>query len=266
LIEIEKKVEDSKFEYTALENGENIAGLKGSFINPKNLRLWRYDVFNKDKETQVFEALQKRFYSDCLEMECRIVVELFPSTESAKYFMDESEFIQSSVNYVFEDDLQNLITPSKAFHLMPFSEVDLAEYQKIYFESSKGDPQFDLEGISAKEYFNIEKEELGELYNESLMHTVSFENEVIGVLNLRIMPHPKTKEKEGAINYLGLLPNKRKKGHGQILHQTGLQKLKSLGCKSYYGGTNNANLAMLKIFNKNKCVRAEEQYTYILGK
>jgi len=261
-IEIEKKVEGSKFEYAAIKNGRKIGAIKGSIQNPKILWLWKYEVIDEASESIFIEKLQERFYSDCLNRQCKVILKEDPKTAQAKYFMDKSKFVVSSINYVFESDLLDLMAPSKEFKLLPFKEVSFLEYQKIYYKSSEGDPKLDLSNLSPEEFFNQDKEELGDLWDESLMYLVSFKNHIIGVLNFRTMLHPTTGEKEGAINYLGLLQNERKKGYGQILHLTGLHKLKKLGCKSYYGGTDNTNQAMLKIFIKNNCTRAEAQYFY----
>ena len=264
LIEIKKEIEGSKFEYSAVRNGRKMGSIKGSIQNPKILWLWRYE--KNDEESVFFEKLQKKFYSDCLENKCKILLEINEKTEQAKYFMDKSKFVESHISYVFENDLLNLKSLSKEFELLRFQEIPLLKYQKIYYESSKGDPQIDLSNLSSEEFFNQDKKELGDLWDENLMHLVSWKDEIIGVLNLRTMPHPKTRAKEGSINYLGLLPNQRQKGYGEILHLTGLHKLKALGCKSYYGGTDSQNQAMLKIFEKNNCERAEEKYCYKIEK
>ncbi len=261
-IDITKEISNAKFEYAAIKNGKKIAAIKGSIQNPQILWIWRYEVVAQEEEALFMEALQNEFYEDCLAKKCKVVLELNSKTMRAKYFMDKSKFVNAHINYVFEHDLLKLMPPSIVFKLVPFKEVPLAEYQHVYYESSKGDPQIDLSNLSAEDFFNQDKKELGDLWEEDLMHVISYEKEIIGVLNLRTMPHPTTGEKEGAINYLGLLPSQRRKGYGQILHLTGLQKLKALGCKSYYGGTDSYNQAMLKVFLKNKCTKAEEQYYY----
>jgi len=261
-IQIVKKIVDSRFEYTALKNGKKLGSIKGTVQNPKIVWLWRYKVLEKAEEAVIFEKLQKRFYADCQENESKVLLVLNPKTEQAKLFMDKSDFVVASVNYVFEHDLTAIGMPEKELKLIPFKEVELSKYQEVYYESSKGDPQVDLTNLSAKGLYEQDKEEISELWNEDLMYLVSANDEIIGVLNLRTMPHPTTKEQEGAINYMGLLSSARKKGYGKALHLTGLRKLQELGCKSYYGGTDSHNQAMLKIFEKNNCKRAEEQYCY----
>ena len=70
-------------------------------------------------------------------------------------------------------------------------------------------------------------------------------------------------KKRGSINYVGVVRHHRRQGLGKALHLTGLRKLKDMGCKLYYGGTDSFNAGMQKIFEANNCIRMEEQYHYV---
>jgi len=261
-ITIKKEVVDSKFEYTAFKDEVKLASINGKIQNEHSYWLLRYESSNSNDEEALVASLQKAFYDDCVKSNAKVRIELNTKSEKAKWFMEKSNFVEAYVSYVFEHDLNGINEPEFKFDLKSFKEVPLSEYQKVYFESSKGDPQIDLTGLNASEFYVQDKKEFDDLWNEDLMYTVMHSDEILGVLNLRTMPHPKTGKKEGAINYLGLMPSQRKKGFGKALHLTGLKKLKDLGCESYYGGTDSFNVGMLKIFEANNCTRAEEQYCY----
>ena len=264
-ITIKKEAVDSKFEYIAFKDGVKLASIKGKVQNEFACWLLWYESSNPSDDEAVVAELQKAFYDDCVKSNCKVRVEYHAKSiksKKAKWFMEKSDFVESYVNYVFEHDLNKINEPGVKLDLKPFKEVALPEYQKVYYESSKGDPHIDLTGLTASEFYEKDKKEIDYLWDEGLMYMVMHLDEVLGVLNLRTMPHPKTGEKEGAINYLGLIPSQRRKGFGKALHLTGLRKLKDLGCKSYYGGTDSFNVGMLKIFEANNCTRAEEHYCY----
>jgi len=70
--------------------------------------------------------------------------------------MDNSNFVQSHINYVFEHNLKEVSLPAKSYKLVPFNEVLLAEYQKYYYKCSKRDPQVDLNNLILNTYlFNF---------------------------------------------------------------------------------------------------------------
>lgn len=258
-VNVKKNFFENKFEYLLYKDNEKLASLKGIVQNEYVWWLWQYESFSNKEEDNVNE-LQKLFYADCLKNKTKILLELNERTEKGKIFMDTSDFEESHINYVFEHNLKEIESPRLIFNLLPLKSMSLLEYQEMYYESSKGDPQIDLTNLSAKEFYEQDKAELRELWDEDLMFMVLYDDEKLGVLNLRIMEEKG--KKEGSINYLGLLPSQRRKGYGKILHLTGLKKLKSLGCGSYYGGTDSFNKGMLKIFESNNCKRAEEQYCY----
>jgi len=265
IITVKKQVYDKRFEYLLFKGEESIASLKGVYQNESYWWLRRYEAFSKEEKEHANE-LQKALYNDCLENKASIRFELNDRTEEVKQFMEQSDFVEAHINYVFEHTLKNIEEPPLIFDLSPLKSMDLSKYQEIYYDSSIGDPQIDLTNLSPKEFYEQDKKELDQLWQEDLMYTVSYDNEILGVLNFRTMKKPGSEEKEGAINYLGLLPSQRRKGYGKILHLTGLKKLKDLGCVSYYGGTDSLNKAMLKIFQSNNCERAETQYCYKISK
>lgn len=260
-VNVERNFFENKFEYLLYKDDEKLASLKGIVQNDYIWWLWQYESFSIKSEDNVNE-LQEIFYNDCLKNNTKILLELNERTENGKWFMDTSDFIESHINYVFEHNLEEIANPELIFKLLPLKNISLSEYQEMYYESSKGDPQIDLTNINPKEFYEKDKIELGELWDEELMFIVLYGDEKLGILNLRTMEDKENRSKEGAINYLGLLPSQRRKGYGKILHLMGLKKLKSLGCGSYYGGTDSFNKGMLKIFESNNCKRAEEQYCY----
>lgn len=57
----------------------------------------------------------------------------------------------------------------------------------------------------------------------------------------------------GTLNYIGTLPENRRKGLGSILFLKGLEILKSKGVKYYLGSTAYSNKPMIKIFENCRC-------------
>lgn len=262
MITIEQTIIDKKLQYTVFENEKKLATLKGQFQNATILWLSRYEVLKNADESTFLSKLQEKFRLDCHESKLQILMNHHEKTAATKQFMDTSNFAPAEINYIFEHDLKDITAPKNKLSLVPFKEVSLAEYQQFYYESAEGDPKIDLSKWSAQTYFEQDKKELEQIWDEGLMYLVCYKSQKIGILVLRVLPHPVTKEKEGAINYMGLIGSQRKKGYGKDLHLIALNKLKSLGSKSYFGGTDSTNTPMLNIFHKNNCKKAEEQFRW----
>ncbi|MCB9232004.1 MAG: GNAT family N-acetyltransferase [Bacteroidia bacterium] len=176
--------------------------------------------------------------------------------------MKESDFHFQGIKYLFKSDLLALADPLHDFKLKPASEMILADFQSLYFACQQGDPMVNLTSLTPAEFYENEKTEIGELWDEDLLHAVIIENHLIGVLNLRKDLNHQSKIYSGSINYIGILPPFRGKGLGKSLHLLGLHQLKQLGCESYVGSTDSRNEPMLKIFAQNGCQLFAEQHFF----
>lgn len=262
-MQIVKTKEGTKYKYSLIDKNKEIAYTKGLLHNePIVLSLYEFHTENKLQEKISAKKLGVAFFEDCQKNDSTIIVTVKDSTKKAEWFLQENNFNHIFTRYVFENDLKNLKNPSQAFELKPFKEVALSAYQKIFFESSKGDSEAKLSRLTHQQFYDQEKIETGDLWDENLLHLVYFENNPIGILNLRTEHHYKTKILEGSINYIGLLKEFRNQGLGSALHLTGLHQLKQLGCENYFGGTNSNNQAMLTTFKKNNCVNTLTQHSY----
>ncbi len=262
-MEIKKTTEGKQYQYQLLNNNQEVARIKGMLFNEQIvISLYEFSTTNKLHEKEYAQKLGKPFIEDCRKNDSTIIVTQSEKTKQAIWFLEHNQFTRKFTHYVFENDLTQLNKPQFSFDLKPFHEIDLASYQKIYFECSKGDPEVDLTGHTPQSHYERDQKEIGDLWNEALMHLVYFENTPIGVLNLRTEEHPKNNILEGSINYLGLIPTYRKRGLGKALHLTGLHQLKALGCQNYFGGTEANNRAMLRTFAANRCFETLVQYYY----
>jgi ribosomal protein S18 acetylase RimI-like enzyme len=58
---------------------------------------------------------------------------------------------------------------------------------------------------------------------------------------------------KGTLFFFGVAPEFRGRGLGKVLHAKGLELLAESGCRSYVGGTDARNAAMLATFRANGC-------------
>jgi len=56
-----EKIEHSKFSYSVNENGERKGEINGSIQNPLIWWLWHFELDDQNKQSIVFQALQKDF-------------------------------------------------------------------------------------------------------------------------------------------------------------------------------------------------------------
>lgn len=266
-MQIEKTKDGSTYKYRLLNEDKEIAFIKGSLFNEQIvLGLHEFYAEDKQQEKVLAQKIGTAFFKDCKKNDSTIIVTVRDSTEKAAWFLKENNFNHTFTHYVFENDLKELKIPSQTFELKTLNEVDLIEYQQLFLECSKGDPEANVTGLTNQQFYDQEKKETGDLWDENLMHLVYFENQPIGVLNLRTEHHFKTKILEGSINYIGLLEKFRNLGLGGSLHLLGLHQLKKMGCENYFGGTNSNNQAMLATFKKNNCINTQTQHYYKAGK
>jgi ribosomal protein S18 acetylase RimI-like enzyme len=61
------------------------------------------------------------------------------------------------------------------------------------------------------------------------------------------------KMEEGSLFVVGLIPEYRGEGFGQVLHAKGLELLGHAGVRSYVGSTDVQNVPMIRVFEKNGC-------------
>jgi len=262
-MKVEKTVDGSLYTYHLYHKDKVLAHIKGRLLNTEIiLSLHEFNMVDPPQEKMSALEIGKYFFEDCRKNKSTIIVTIKPSTQKAVWFLQENNFNHVVTQYVFENNLEKLETPLHTFELKSLNKVDLTEYQKIYFECAKGDPKENLDGLTYQSYYDKDKKETGDLWDENLMHLVFWEGNPIGVLNLRTEFHQKNQIQEGSINYIGLLEAFRNRGLGKALHLTGLKKLKELGCKNYFGGTDSTNQAMLKTFKSNKCINTLTQHYY----
>jgi len=57
----------------------------------------------------------------------------------------------------------------------------------------------------------------------------------------------------GVVDFLGVLPSWRGRGHGRALHAATLRNLAALGCRTYRDNTDVENVAMQRVFFRNGC-------------
>jgi len=227
-MKLEKTKDGTTYKYRLLNEGKEIAYIKGSLFN-EQIILGLHEFYAEDKwqEKVLAQKIGTTFFEDCKKNDSTIIVTVKDSTEKAEWFLKENNFNHTFTHYVFENDLKELKNPSQTFELKLLKEVDLIQYK--------------------------------------IMHLVYFENQPIGVLNLRTEHHFKTKILEGSINYIGLLEKFRNQRLGSSLHLLGLHQLKKIGCENYFGGTNSNNQAMLATFKKNNCINTQTQHYYKTG-
>jgi len=262
-MQIEKTKDGRMYKYRLIKNGEELAYIKGGLLNEQmTLSLRKFHAADSQQEKLFAQKIGKAFFEDCLKNESTIIVWVSEAIKKAEWFLKENKFTHKFTRYVFENDLKALETPSHTFELKSLEEVDLLDYQKIYYECSKGDPEVDLTGLTYTQFYEKDKKETGDLWDDHLLHMVFLETEPVGVLNLRTEIHQKAKIQEGSINYIGLLPTHRKRGLGTDLHLTGLHQLKKLGCENYFGGTSTLNKAMMATFRKNNCIITSTEHYY----
>jgi len=262
-IKVKKHIEPPYYEYRAFDGEQQLAFIKGRMFNEfLVMSLFKYESLDENLDEILAKEIEKVFYQDCQKHNSRIILTVQPQTEKAQWFLENSDFQLEYINHVFSHDLEDLREPDIEFHLVPFKEVSLKDYQDIYYECSKGDPQIDLTGLTPEAFFEKDKKEIGHVYNEGLMHLVMYNEQHIGVLNLRVEQIGDTDKKGGSINYIGLLPKCRGKGYGKALHLTGLRQLRQLDCNNYYGGTDSNNAPMQNIFKANNCRLIETQHYY----
>ncbi len=250
------------YEYRHWKQSKKNAYIKGRKVNDFVWWLHQYSGVGKEELDKTFaKAIHKRFYEDCKENDTKVLVNLL-GTHQAQWFIERGEFALIHTNFVFENDLKNLEEVTMDLTLKKLDEQNQALFTETYYEASKGDPKIDLEGLSPQQFLDKDKQEIGEAWDDELVHLAYLNDKLIGVLNLRTEIHPQTKMKEGAINYIGLLATYRNKGIGQQLHLFALHQLKALGCENYFGGTEAENASMLKVFEKNQCRLVEKQGEY----
>jgi len=262
-LSVKKHIEAPFYEYRVFEGERQLAFIKGRMFNQFIvISLFKYESIEPDIDDLLAKEIQKVFYEDCKKHHSKIILTIGERTEKAQWFLENSDFQLEHINHVFLNNLKGLRQPNIQFELKPFKEVDLNYFQSIYYECSKGDPQNDSPNLTPEGFFEKHKREIGHVYDESLICLALFQDQVIGVLSLRVEQIGDTDQKEGSINYIGLLPAFRGKGYGKELHLTGLRRLAKLGCNNYYGGTDSKNKPMLKIFDANNCLLIEVQHYY----
>ncbi len=261
-MQVKKYQQDALYEYQVWVGEEKKAFIKGRKINDFVWWLYGYKgVEDKNMDGIFADELLLDFVDDCSDKDTKVLVNLL-GTHQAQWFIERGEFALIHTNFVFENDLKNLEEVTMDLTLKKLDEQNQALFTETYYEASKGDPKIDLEGLNPQQFLDKDKQEIGEAWDDELVHLVYQKDKLMGVLNLRTEIHPQTKMKEGAINYIGLLPTYRNKGIGQQLHLFALHRLKALGCENYFGGTEAENASMLKVFEKNQCRLVEKQGEY----
>lgn len=152
----------------------------------------------------------------------------------------------------FPDNYDRTIT------FLSAEEVGITRFLEVWknaMSHSLNAPSF----YTIEEQYEAMKQEVGAQYKTSCY--IVFKNKIpLGV----VMPiiEPGTKE-EGRLFYFGLLPDKRGKGLGTIVHRIGLHLLKQKGASYYIGSTGTNNKPMQQIFRNNDCRRSREVVTLI---
>lgn len=67
---------------------------------------------------------------------------------------------------------------------------------------------------------------------------------------------------EGRLFYFGVVPECRGKGYGSTFHRISLHLLQGMGATTYVGSTDEANLHMIRIFQRNDCVLRDRKGIY----
>jgi len=143
--------------------------------------------------------------------------------------------------------------------LHSLAEVGKAAFAATLEAASEGDP-FEPEGA------HDALRELGDLiayagdaFDPSAWWIVREGEEDVGA----VLPQTEADEPEaGSIFYVGIVPEKRGRGFGRLLHALALDALAARGAKRYVGSTELRNAPMRRVFARNGCREIARQVFY----
>ncbi|MFC4619580.1 GNAT family N-acetyltransferase [Camelliibacillus cellulosilyticus] len=176
-------------------------------------------------------------------------------------FLGDNGFEKVGTQFFYRRELSSVSPNQKNFDLKNLHSIDDDFFKDIWEQArvaSKNAP----ESTSIDHLFEGLKEELGPNY-ESYCHIAFKDGLSIGMT----IPHPEPGTvDEGRIFYIGILPEHRGKGFGQLLHDDSLALLKALGLNVYIGATGAFNVPMQMIFEKNHCQLFDKRTSFRLMK
>jgi RimJ/RimL family protein N-acetyltransferase len=156
-------------------------------------------------------------------------------------------------------ELRGALPPCvRSFTLRSLADIGDASMIERMAIASEGDPFEERKGADrdlSREWREL-VDSAGERFDPTRWLLVDDARGPVGV----VLPQLQ-KPEIGTLYYVGVVPARRRDGLGTALHALGLSLVRSLGATRYVGSTDVRNVAMRRVFERNRCaVEGTEAY------
>lgn len=239
----------TRYRYAVLQDGQEIATMEGDYAFGGKLMAvhrWAGDIGRADVQA----ALASHSHVECAAQRRDALIHLTPEKQPLCQAFLDAGFQLRYHNLLFRTQLENLLPPSHTLSLIPIVDIPSQEYAALFHACTIGDPKEPqvLQEAPA-EYWERFRAELDTLYVPELAFAARAQDQVVGVLHMRVAPGQD--RVVGFMNYIGIHPSHRGQGWGTDLHRMGMLRLQAMGCTEYIGSTPDTNRSMQQVFQRN---------------
>jgi len=180
------------------------------------------------------------------------------STGASALLLDavrEAGFVTHREKVFVEHDLADVREPETSLALRSLAAIGERAFVDLLYECAAGDPFEDRDARPREEQYADLVRSAGTAWDPEGWLAAFDGDGAVGA----VLPQPYPDDPRGSIFYVGVVPERRARGHGTVLHAHGLWRLSARGAASYVGSTDVRNEPMRRVFARNGCRETKRQ-------
>ena len=244
---------------TAYDDTGDVARLEGEFVTSTLFQARRGEIGGGTRVFEAWAAFATHVADQFAATGGEVIVWEGPEQDRWCAALEAAGFHRARRKaFVTRDLTADIPAASPELTLRSLADVGEDAFRARMVEASEGDPYEEREGAArdvAREWAELIEHE-GDRFDPSGWYLVDDAAGPVGVLLPRA-----DDAATGTLSYLGIVPSRRGRGLGRLLHAKGLALLAGRGLARYIGSTDVRNAPMLRVFERNGCrVKGTQAY------